>query len=75
MRYKYFGSGELATRLIKNFYDIRRGDVLYNSSDEENRIGIQINELNVNDADVTIITNTELKQRKISKEQLEKIIF
>lgn len=75
MRYKYFGSGELATRLIKTFSDIRRGDVLYDSPDEETRKGIQITERGGLESEIIIIINGEYKRRTISNEQLEKIIW
>lgn len=75
MRYKYFGNGELATRLIKTFSDIRRGDVLYDSLDEETRKGIQINVLGGLESEITIMINDEYKRRTISNEQLEKIIW
>lgn len=77
MRYGYFGNGDSATRLIKSFKDLRRGDTLYNIPDEENenRMGIQISDIMGNDIKINIIKKNEVKSRNITREQLEKILW
>lgn len=77
MRYAYFGNGNLASKLIKSFSDLRVGDVLYNSPDEDNdgRLGIQVNEVVGFNLNINIIKKDEIINRDISREQLEKIIW
>lgn len=77
MRYAYFGNGNSSLKLIKSFNDLRVGDVLYNSPDEEDekRLGIQINEIVGFNLNINIIKNNEIMNRNISREQLEKIIW
>lgn len=77
MRYAFFGNGEPASRLIQSFYDLRRGDILYNSPDENsiNRLGIQIIFIMGDDVEINIIKKDEIVNKNITIEQLEKIIW
>lgn len=77
MRYAFFGNGEPASRLIKSFDDLRRGDILYNSPDENsiNRLGIQIIFIMGDDIEINIIKKDEIVYRRITREQLETIIW
>lgn len=77
MAFDFFGNGQRRDKLIKKFGDLRVGDTLYNS----NKKGIQIKwfvvgsdavDINIIDVVDEIIT---VKERRISNEQLTKVIF
>lgn len=77
MAFDFFGNGQRRDKLIKKFDDLRVGDTLYNS----NKKGIQIKWFVVGDSavDINIIDEVDevitVKERRISEEQLTKVIF